>query len=106
MRASGPCSLATLAELQAIVSAIPGCSKADALRAAGLPTRGLGSRRELNRAIGAGLIVVEHERANLCRLFAGERDRRRWHLAREAMTPGIPVKRVAEIRAEITTLDA
>jgi hypothetical protein len=63
---------------------------ARALRAAGLPTRGLRSGRELNRAIAAGLIVVEHERANLCRLFASECDRKRWHLTREAMTPGTP----------------
>jgi hypothetical protein len=93
-------------ELQAIVSALPGCTKAAALRAAGLPTRGTGSGRELNRAITAGLVLVEHERANLCRLFASERDRRRWHLARDLMMPGTPAERVAEIRAEITALDA
>jgi hypothetical protein len=93
-------------ELHDIVSASPGISKSDALRAAGLPTRGLGSGRELNRAIAAGLVIVEHERANLCRLFASERDRKRWHLTREAMIPGIPAGRVAEIRAEITRLDA
>ena len=88
-------------ELAGIVSAMPGCSKSDALRAAGLPVRGLGSGRELNRAIMAGLILVEHERANLCRLFGSERDRTRWHLMREALTPGIPAERVAAIRAEI-----
>lgn len=53
-------------ELADIVSAMAGCSKADALRAAGLPTHGMGSGRELNRAIMAGLIIVEHERPNLC----------------------------------------
>jgi hypothetical protein len=93
-------------ELQAIVSAMPGISKSDALRAAGLPTHGLGSGRELNRAIAAGLIIVEHEHARRTRLFASERDRRHWHLARETMTPGTPAERVAELRAEITTLDA
>jgi hypothetical protein len=66
----------------------------------------MGSGRELNRAITAGLVLVEHERANLCRLFAGERDRHRWHLAREAMTPGMPADRVAQIHAEIIALDA
>jgi hypothetical protein len=70
------------------------------------PTHGLGAGRGLNRAIVASLIVVEHERANLCRLFASERDRKRWHLAREALTPGTPAERVARIRAEITALDA
>lgn len=93
-------------ELADIVSAMPGCSKSDALRAAGLPTHGMGSGRELNRAISAGLILVEHERANLCRLFASERDRQRWHLVREALTPGIHAGRVAKIRAAISALDA
>jgi hypothetical protein len=93
-------------ELADIVSAIPGCSKSDALRAAGLPTHGMGSGRELNRAISAGLIIVEHEHAKRCRLFASERDRMRWHLVREIMTPGIRARHVAEIRAEISALDA
>lgn len=93
-------------ELADIVSAMPGISKSDALRAAGLPTHGLGSGRELNRAIDAGLIIVEHEHARRTHLFASEHDRRRWHLTREAMTAGIPAGRVAEIRAEIATLDA
>ena len=92
-------------ELADIVSAMPGCTKSDALRAAGLPVRGLGSGRELNRAIMAGLILVEHERGNLCRLFASERDRTGWHLMREALTPGIPAERVAALRAEIAALD-
>ena len=93
-------------ELADIVCAMPGISKSGALRAAGLPVRGMGAGRELNRAIDVGLVVVEHERANLCRLFATERDRRRWHLVRDLLTPGIPAGRVAEIRAEITALDA
>ena len=87
-------------ELQAIVSAVPGISKSDALRVAGLPVHGLGSGRELNRAIAAGLVIVEHEHARRCRLFASDRDRRRWHLAREALTQGTPARRVAKIRAE------
>jgi len=93
-------------ELADIVSAMPGCSKSDALRAAGLPTRGMGSGRELNRAIAAGLIIVEHERCNLLRLFATERDRKRWHLRRELLRPASPAGRVAEIRAEISALEA
>jgi len=93
-------------ELQAIVSAMPGITKSDALRAAGLPTHGMGAGRELNRAIAAGLIFVEHERPNLCHLFASERDRRRWHLVRALLAPGTPAVRVAGIRAEIAALDA
>lgn len=93
-------------ELQSIVSAWPGCSKADALRAAGLPTHGMGSGRELNCAISAGMIIVEHEHASRCRLFANERDRMRWHLVRELLWPGTRAERVAEVRAEISALDA
>ena len=92
-------------ELRDIVSAMPGCSKSDALRAAGLPTHGMGSGRELNRAVAAGLVIVEHERANLCRLFSTERDRERWHLRRELLQPGTPAGRVAEIRAEMNALE-
>ncbi len=101
-----PASATVCGRLQAIVSAVPGISKSDALRAAGLPVHGLGSGRELNRAIAAGLVIVEHEHARRCRLFASERDRRRWHLAREALAQGTPAGRVAEIRAEITAFDA
>ena len=36
-------------ELRDVVSTMPGCSRADALRAAGLPTSGLGSGRPLDR---------------------------------------------------------
>ena len=42
-------------ELVDICSAMPGISKSGALRAANLPTHGLGSGRSLNRAIAAGL---------------------------------------------------
>jgi hypothetical protein len=66
----------------------------------------MGSGRELNRAIYAGLILVECVHASRCRLFASERDRERWHLVREALTPGICADRVAELRAEIRVLDA
>ena len=93
-------------ELADIVSAMPGCTKSDALRAAGLPTQGMGAGRELTRAIQAGLILVEHERPNLCRLFVTERDRQRWHLVRELLRPGMTAEQVAEIRAKITALDA
>jgi hypothetical protein len=91
-------------QLRDIVSAMPGISKSDALRAADLPTHGLGSGRSLNRAIGHGLIIVEYER-NFTHLFATERDRVRWHLRRELLQPGIPAERVAEISAEIRDID-
>jgi hypothetical protein len=93
-------------ELRDIVSALPGCSRSEALHAANLPTHGLGSGRELNRAISADLILVEYERINLCRLFATERDRERWYLRRELLRPGTTAERVAEIRAEMSALDA
>ena len=93
-------------ELADIVSALPGVLESDALRAAGLPTHGLGSGRELNRAIVAGLTIVEYERVNLCRLFATERDHKRWHLRRGVLKPGTPAERVAEIRAEVALSEA
>ena len=55
-----------------------------------LPTHGMGSGRELNRAIAARLIIVEYERVNLWRLFATQRDSTRWHLRRELLLPGTP----------------
>ena len=88
-------------ELADIVSAMPGCSKSDALRAAGLPTRRMGSGRELNRAIAAGLIIVEHERANLCRLFATKPDpRRAGYAGSGSRTPNLR-GRVRCVRTEI-----
>ena len=104
-RTSAPRIGPRMRELADIGSAMPGCTKADALRVAGLPTHGMGSGRELNRAISAGLILVEHEHAKRCRLFASERDRKRWHLVRELLAPGAHADRVATIRAEIRVLD-
>lgn len=92
-------------EIRDYVSCVPGCSRADALRAAGLPTSGMGTGRSLNRLIAAELVIVEHERCNLLRLFATERDQRRWHLRQELLQPGTPAGRVAEIRAEMNALE-
>ena len=33
-------------------------------------------------------------------------DRRRWYLRRELLQPGTPAERVAEIRAEVSALEA
>jgi hypothetical protein len=93
-------------QLRDVVSCMPGCSKRQAMRVAGLPDSGPGSGRELARAIAAGLVLVEAERANLHRCFASERDRTAWHLRRDLLQPGCPAERVAEIAAEISTLDA
>jgi hypothetical protein len=41
------------------------------------------------------MIVAEWASATRYGLFATERDRRRWHLVREAMTAGTPAERVA-----------
>lgn len=90
-------------ELQAIVSACPGITKAEALRAADLPDRGMGAHRPVNRAVEAGLIMVEHERPNLCHLFASERDRQLWHLRRGLMSRPTPA-RAAEIAGEVARL--
>jgi hypothetical protein len=92
--------LSEVRTLSDVVSALPGCSKAGALRAAGVPVHGL------NKAIAAGLILVDYERANRCHLFATETDRRRWYLRRELLQPGAAAERVAEIRAEVSALEA
>jgi len=95
-----------MAELAAIVSAVPGCSKRDALRRAGLPVSGVNRDAPVHRAVAAGLILVERDRVNLYRCFANERDRQRWHLRRELLQPGCPAGRIAEIRAELDALEA
>ena len=88
-------------ELQAIVSACPGITKAEALRAADLPDRGMGAHRPVNRAVEAGLIMVEHERPNLCHLFASERDRQLWQLRQEMMRGQPTPARAKQIAAEV-----
>jgi hypothetical protein len=95
-----------MAEIQAIVSCMPGISKRGALLAAGLPVSGVNRDAPVHRAVAAGLILVERERSNRYRLFATERDRQRWHLRRELLQPGCPAGRIAEIRAELDALEA
>jgi len=93
-------------QLHDVASALPGISKRGALAAAGLPLSGPGRDAPVQRAIAAGLLVVERERVNRYRLFANERDRAVWHLRAELLRPGTPAERVAEIRAAILALDA
>ena len=95
-----------MAEIQAIVTALPGISKRGALLAAGLPVSGVNRDAPVHRAVAAGLIIIERERSNRYRLFATPRDSAIWHLRAEALTPGTPATRVAEIAAEIRALDA
>jgi hypothetical protein len=87
-------------------SAVPGISVRGALALADLPTSGIGRDAPVHRAEAAGLVIRVPERRNLHRLFATERDRTRWELRRELLTPGTPADRVAEIRADIDRLDA
>ena len=94
-----------MAAIADIVSAVPGCSKAAALRAAGLPTCGLGYLRPVNRAIDAGMVIVEYARPNLCRPFADELARRLFDLRRELMASPSP-ERAAEIMAEVDKIRA
>ena len=93
-----------MAEVQAIGSALPG--DLEARRAAGLPVSGVNRDAPAHRAVAAGLILVERERSNRYRPFAIERDCKRWHLRCELLVPGTPARRVVEIRAEISALDA
>jgi hypothetical protein len=93
-------------EIQDYVSAVPGCSRADALRAAGLPTQGIGVGKSLNRLISRGLIIQTYVRGNLCALFENERARERFELRRELLQPGCSAGRVQEIREQLDVLDA
>jgi hypothetical protein len=95
-----------MAEIAAITSARPGISKRGVLVAAGLPVSGPGRDAPVHRAVAAGLIIVERERVNLYRLFANERDRQRFHLRAELLTPGTSADRIAELRAEMDRLEA
>ena len=92
-------------QLHDLVTAMPGMSKSMTLRAAGLPVHGPGSGRELNRAIDAGLVLVEKPQVNLCALFASEHDRRWWLLRRELYAPGTDPMRVLDIIAELDELE-
>lgn len=97
-------------ELQAIVSARPGISKRAALQAADLPECGLGHARPLNRAINAGLVIVDSAcpwvRRPAHALFASERDRTIFYLRNELPRGQPTPQRADEIRAEVERLRA
>jgi hypothetical protein len=87
------------------VSAVPGCSKAAALRGVGLPDRGMGAYRPMSRAIAAGLVIVEQaRRGGPYLLFASERDRRMFHLRAELLHGSPTPERAAELAATIERL--
>jgi hypothetical protein len=97
-------------ELQAIVSYTPGISKAAALRAAGLPDRGLGYWRPIERTVAAGLVIADRDcpwvRKPAHALFASERDRT-WFYLRQELLHGNPTpERATQILAEIEDLQA
>lgn len=93
-------------ELQAIVSCMPGISKSEALRRAGLPTRGPGSGRALNRAIAAGMIIAVRVHPTLSQLFDSERSRSRFNLCRELLQAGTTADRVVDLKRQIQAIDA
>jgi hypothetical protein len=94
-----------MAAIADYVSAVPGCSKAQALRGVGLPDRGLVYLRPIDRTLAAGLVICEHVGPTRCRLFATEVDQRLWHLRRELL--GTPTaERSAEILAEVDKIRA
>ena len=88
-------------ELADYVSAQPGSNCAEALRGVGLPDRGRGYMRPLDRAIAAGLILAEpHRPGRVTRLFANERDRQLWMLRRELFSAPSP-QRALQLVAEV-----
>lgn len=97
----------TMRMLADVVSACPGISKAGALRAAGLPDRGRGAYRPVNRAIAAGLVLAEPYRpGHPTRLYATECDQRLWHLRAELLRGNPTAERANEIVAEVEALRA
>lgn len=97
-----------MAELQMIVSCLPGISRRAAMRAAEMPEAGLGSGRSLNRAITAGLILEDRAcpwvRRGAAALFASERDRDLFYLRSELLHGKPTPARAEEIRAEVARL--
>jgi hypothetical protein len=95
----------TMRAIADYVSAMPGCTKAAALRGADRPARGMGAYRPVNRAIAARLIIVEQSRrCGPCRLFANERDQKIWQLRQELMNLGSDAERASQIVDEIEAL--
>ena len=93
-----------MAAIRDYVSCQPGCSKAAALRGVGLPDRGIGYLRPVERTIGAGLVIAEPYRPGYpTRLYANETDRQLWHLRAELL--GSPsLERAEEIAAEVEAI--
>ncbi len=71
-------------EIANFASGMPGGSLSDALGAAGISPRGRSSARApVYRAEAAGLIIFDHVRSNLTRVFANEADRAQYYADRE-----------------------
>jgi hypothetical protein len=94
----------TMRAIADYVSAVPGCSKAQALRGVGLPDRGRGAYRPVERTIAAGLVI--EEAGHPCHLFASELDQRLWHPRRELLRGEPSPQRSAEILAEAEQIRA
>jgi hypothetical protein len=83
-------------ELRDIVSAMPTCSKAAALRAADPLDRRRGYLRPINRTIAAGLIIaLPDRRGKPFKLFTSEHDRQLFELREELLhgSPGCCTRR-------------
>jgi hypothetical protein len=91
------------AAIRDYVGCQPGSSKAAVLRGVGLPTRGFGYLRPIERAEAAGLIIVESGWP--CRLFASAADRRLFYVKRELLAGPTP-ERAAELAAEAAEIRA
>jgi hypothetical protein len=95
-------------ELADVVSALPGCSRRGALRAAGLPECGMGHGKPLDRAINAGLIFQDTgnpwARGNAYALFTNQRDRLIFNLKNELLHGSPSPERAEHIRAEVERL--
>lgn len=89
-----------------VVSAMPGCTREQAVEAAEGYLPASGRYGPLDRAISRGLIMVDWADGDHVRLFTSGAVRRIWYLRRELREPGITAARVNGIWAEIDELQA
>lgn len=95
----------TMRAIADYVSAVPGCTKADALRGTDRPAHGMGAYRPVNRTIAAGLVVTEQtRRCGPYRLYASESARQMFHLRAELLHGSPTPERAIELAYTIERL--
>jgi hypothetical protein len=92
------------------VSAVPGCSKREVMREASMASTYMGLWRALERAINAGLVIVDSEcpwvHPTAHAVFANERDKTIFYLRNELLRGKPTPQHADEIRTEVERLRA